>query len=84
MLLSDAQSAYDAHLKASNDGTERKAWMRLRNSKLLEMRLKEAGYLLRVMTKQEAAAFARPEGQEPSQEELQLSQPGHGAKIRVY
>lgn len=75
MLLSDAQSAYDAHLKGSSDGTERKAWARLRNSKLLETRLKEAGYVLRVMTRQEAAAFLRPEGQE----EQQLSQPGAAA-----
>lgn len=79
MLLSDAQSAYDKHVKGSSDGNERKAWSKLRSSKALESRLKDAGYELRVMTRQEAAAFTRPEGQESSQEELQLSQPGAAA-----
>lgn len=74
-MLSDAQKAYDAHLKCHSDGNEKRAWNKLRNSKLLETRLKEANYELRVMGKHEAARMEQHadgvEGQE-----LQQSQPG--------
>ncbi len=79
ILLSDAQRAYDTHLKSHNDGTEKRAWNKLRNSKLLETRLKEANYELRVMGKYEAARMEqRAEGAEEPPE-LQLSQPGAAA-----
>jgi hypothetical protein len=78
ILLSDAQKAYDAHLKCHNDGNEKRAWNKLRNSKLLETRLKEANYELRVMGKYEAAKMdKRAEGVEEQQE--LLSQPGAAA-----
>lgn len=79
VLLYDAQKAYDLHLKHNNDGTEKRAWNKLRNSKTLVDQLKHANYELRVMSKLEAARFARPEGAEPTAEEMQLSQAGAAA-----
>ena len=85
LLLSDAQRAYDAHLKNYNDGTEKRAWTKLRSSKLLETRLKEAGYELRVMGKLEAIQFNQTaaantaEGDEQQEEQNFLSQPGAAA-----
>jgi hypothetical protein len=76
VLLADAQKAYDLHLKHNNDGTEKRAWSKLRSSKSLVDQLKHANYELRVMSKLEAARFARPAGAEPTEEEAHLSQAG--------
>lgn len=79
-MLTDAQKAYDAHLKCHSDGNEKRAWHKLRSSKLLETRLREANYELRVMGKNEAARMEqRAEGVEEQAQELQQSQPGAAA-----
>jgi hypothetical protein len=55
VCLSDAYDAYGKHVKS--DSGEKKAFDKTRGTKLLETRLKEAGYKLRVLRKGEQAAF---------------------------
>jgi len=78
--LSDAYHAYGQHLKRQNDSSEKRAFEKTRGTKVLETRLKEAGYELRALRKGEQVAFDAARGEQTTADPSFLDeQPGAAA-----